>query len=79
MCYVVVASDDSLYRQLLEQLPTLLARDYLWVLLSRLVYCIKNGCEASLMTCVIIIALILNKVLALLIDRIVSQMHTEVV
>ena len=31
------------------------------------------------MTCVIIISLILNKVLTLFIDRIVSQMHTEVV
>ena len=40
---------------------------------------IEDGAQAALMSCIIVCSIVLNEVFGLLIDRIVRQMHAEVV
>ena len=75
---LVTARNNRLHRQLLELLPALLGADDLGVLLPLLIYRLKDGRQTAFVT-EVVSARVLHEVLALLVDRVVGQMHAEVV
>ena len=75
---LVTARNNRLHRQLLELLPALLGADDLGVLLPLLIDRLKDGRQTAFVT-EVVSARVLHKVLALLVDRVVGQMHAEVV
>ena len=75
---LVTARNNRLHRQLLELLPALLGADDLGVLLPLLIDRLKDGRQTAFVT-EVVSARVLHEVLALLVDRVVGQMHAEVV
>ena len=75
---LVTARNNRLHRQLLELLPALLGADDLGILLPLLIDRLKDGRQTAFVT-EVVSARVLHEVLALLVDRVVGQMHAEVV
>ncbi len=79
MSNVIMPGDYGFNGKFFQQLPTFFRTDYFWVIYASVFDWFKDGCEAALVARIVLDPIVLDKVLRLLVDGIVGQMHAQVV